>query len=163
MGLEYGEFSRFFDGWQHVISEVKDAKRLALEEMGKAAKAEVDRQIIQRGVRDDRYHVRNWQRYRVGSGGGYVAVSPVSDKVSGKTASSKLITKYLEKGHPIRQPSGRDTRYRPRVNIEKVVWGSRDFIVPGRQFYSFSKLRVEELAMRAAEKVLVRLENLFDL
>lgn len=68
MGLEYGEFSRFFDGWQHVISEVKDAKRLALEEMGKAAKAEVDRQIIQRGVRDDRYHVRNWQRYRVGSG-----------------------------------------------------------------------------------------------
>lgn len=163
MGCAYGEFKRFFDGWEHVISEIPDAKRQALDEMGRAVLAEVKRQIIQRGVHDDRNHVRNWQRYRVGSGGGYVAVYPAKEKVQGKKASSRKITKYLEKGHAIRPPSGKAKRYKARINVDKVVLGKRNVIVPARQFYSFTRPRAEELAMRAAEKVLVKLENLFDL
>jgi len=41
MGCAYGEFKRFFDGWEHVISEIPDAKRQALDEMGRAVLAEL--------------------------------------------------------------------------------------------------------------------------
>ena len=142
--------------WAHVAENVPDAKRLALRNAALEMSKVLYGQIRQR-VTDSHGHVMRWQNPRVGSGGGYAAVSPISEPVQGSTLDSRGITNALEFGHGVRWPSGKAKRY--------VYRGSGKNYVPGRQFYSFAKSQIasSNLIERAAEVVLVELENAFDL
>lgn len=158
-GLDLTAWNEFWSAkaWQRVISILPDAKRAALFEAGKDLMAEVQNQIGRQGVQDRFGRVRSWQSPEVGSGGGYVAVRPDSVDVSteGGASNSKEITRWLERGHKVRGPSGRAERYRPRLR------GNGSY-VRGYLFYSFSKLAAERIAERAAERVLVKWENAID-
>lgn len=167
------QWEKFWRGWEHVIKKLPDAKRMALNEMGKAVLKEVWSQIGQQGINDRYGRVRRWQSMRIGSRGGYVAVSPDTDVVqvtkAGKKTTSKDVTRYLERGHRVRQPSGRTKRYVARFNDDaRTVWSENfrrgDFlVVKGRQFYSYARTNAERIAVRAAEKqVLVPLEEMLD-
>ena len=155
------QWEKFWRGWDHVIKKFPDAKRMAMREMGKFALDRVITQINQQGINDSRGRVKKWQNMRLGSGGGYVAVSPTAAVVK-ITKGSKTgikgsdITRYLERGHGVRGPSGRAKRYEPRYQYSRIY-------VPGRQFYSYAKMGLERKAVHAAERnVLVYLENMLD-
>lgn len=167
------KWERFWAGWDRVIEQFPDAKRMALHEMGKAVLKEVWSQIGQQGVNDRYGRVRRWQSIRFGSEGGYVAVSPDTDDVqvtkAGKKTTAKDVTRYLERGHRVRGPSGRAKRYVPHYADDRGRWaefgpGKEDFlVVTGRQFYSYARMKAERIAVHAAEKhVLVPLENMLD-
>jgi len=144
-------------GWQRVIQIMPEAKRAALFEAGKALMQEVQSQIGKQGVNDQFGRVRSWQSPEIGSGGGYVAVRP-DDGVAittGGESDKKKITRYLEQGHGVRMPSGRAKYYKPRLRGNGVY-------VKGYQFYSFSKLEAEQIAIHAADLCLARLENVID-
>lgn len=151
------DWDRFWNkAWAHVTAEVPDAKRMAMRnaalEMAKVLYGQIGRR-----VNDLHGHVIRWQDPRVGSGGGYAAVSPVSEPVGDSSLDSRGITYALEFGHGVRLPSGKAKRYTYR--------GTGRNYVPGRQFYSYAKSEIanERIVERAAERVLVELENAFDL
>ena len=104
--------------------------------------------------------MERWQQLRMGSGGGYIAVSPVSDEAvqvtrGGKNTTSKDVTRYLERGHGIRPPSGRAGRYVPRVRSGRTY-------VPGRMFYSWAAANAEKLALKAADRAMGRIADEID-
>ena len=145
--------------WQNVTEAFPDAKRRALHEAGKVVLLEVMDQIVVSGIRDTRFHVRSWQHVRIGSGGGYAAIAPAVVDVPGKGLMSKKITKYLDKGYAARRPSGRSKRYEPQ--LKKVGIGTTGNVyVPGRHFYDASRAKANSEAKKAAEKVLVQIENM---
>ena len=153
-------WQRFWAQWEHVIEQVPEAKRDALKAMGEAVLAELRDQIDLQGVNDARGRVKRWQEYRIGCGGGYVAVSPVTDEAQvtrgGETTTSKDVTRYLDRGHGVRGPSGRAKRYEPRYQHARLY-------VPGHLFYSYTRDKAGRIAAHAAEKnVLVPLENMLE-
>ena len=158
-GLDKQTWDKFWDYWQDLIEEWPDAKKAAMLAAGRALLPAVQRQIKQR-VNDARGRVQRWQDMRLGSGGGYVAVSPVDDQVTiNQTAdrfvTAKDITQYLERGHAIRPPSGRSQRYVPRVRSGRSY-------VPGRQFYSWTQLDAAKIATEAADEALEWLSDTLD-
>ena len=144
------------DVWGHVTEAVPEAKRLAMRNAALEMARVVWKQIGRR-VNDSHGHVQRWQDPRVGSLGGYAAVSARKEAVGGSTLDSRRLTDVLEFGHGVLGPSGKAKRY--------VYRGSYRSYVPGRQFYSWAKSEIAEsdLIVRAAEKVLLALENAFDL
>ena len=81
----------------------------------------------------------------------------MSEPVEDSSLDSRGITYALEFGHGVRLPSGKAKRYTYR--------GTGRNYVPGRRFYSYAKSEIanERIVERAAERVLVELENAFDL
>jgi len=159
LSLDTSGWTKFLKAWENVIEAYPDAKRQALEEAGKAVLQEVRNQIIITGIRDNRSRVRSWQQYRMGSGGGYVAISPAVVDVPGKGLMSKKITKYLDLGHAAREPSGKSKRYQPRINAAGI--GAKGNVyVRGRYFYRAVKPQADSIAKKAAEKVLAQIENM---
>lgn len=155
--IRHDDWDKFWnDVWAHVANEVPDAKRLAMRNASMEMARVVYRQISGR-VSDSHGKVVRWQHPRVGSGGGYAAVSPLSVFVPGRSVTSYRITNFLEFGHGVRGPSGKWKRYEYR--------GTGRNYVPARQFYSYAKSEIADgnIAKKAAEVVLVALENAFDL
>ena len=151
-------WDRFWDYWEDFIEEWPEVKRFALLTMGTAVLKEVQQQVVRRGVNDSRGRVRRWQDMRVGSGNGYVAVSPLNEDVSvsgAKKTTSRDITRYLERGHAIRPPSGRSKRYTPRIKSGRTY-------VPGRQFYSWARQDALKLALAAADDAVSELCDAID-
>ena len=159
LSLDKSGWDKFTAAWDNVIKAFPDAKRRILEEAGKTVLQEVRSQIIGSGIRDDRFHVRGWQQYRVGSGGGYVAIAPAVVDVPGKGLMSKKITRYLDRGHAARGPSGRAKRYQPRITAAGIGAKGNVF-VRGRYFYREARTKANKEAKKAAEKVLVQIENM---
>ncbi|WP_051131526.1 hypothetical protein [Oscillibacter ruminantium] len=157
------EWNDFWRRWEKLTKELPKAKQQALRMAGMAVERELLRQIDQR-IADPRGRVKKWQDLREGSGGGYVAVTASSDEVvqltkSGKKTTSRAVTRYLEQGHPARKPSGgRDKRYKARLVSDNLVGGNHGLIVPGRMFYSWTKLRAGDLGRDAAEKTLQKIK-----
>lgn len=152
------EWDSFWKNWGEAIQRIPELKREALEAMGKAVLQEVRAQIPRRGVNDRQGRVARWQEMRMGSKGGYVAVSPSPDETvqvtrSGEKTTSKDVTRYLEKGHGIPTPSGRTRRYVPRI-------ASRRTYVPGHLFYSWAKQDAGKIALEKASRLLERLTSL---
>ena len=158
------DWQAFWRRWDKLTEEWPDAKRTALFEAGKASLTEVLSQINRR-VSDPRGRVNRWQELKQSSGGGYVVITSEKDEVvqltkGGEKTTSRDVTRYLEKGHKARTPSGRSELYRERLSAGKVVAsGNAGFIVRGRQFYSWAKLRAGDLGRDAAEKALQRLKS----
>lgn len=102
-------------------------QRAIHERLGARMQSEVRSQI--RGkINDAHGHISGVQAHVVGSGGGYAAVRP-SGTDSGPD-SLNAITNYLENGHAIRRPSGRNPRYRPHIKM---------LYVSGRGFYNAAR------------------------
>lgn len=115
---------------KHCDAEVKRKRadqRAIHERLGARMQSEVRSQI--RGkINDAHGHISGVQARVVGSGGGYAAVRP-SGTDSGPN-SLNAITNYLENGHAIRRPSGRNPRYRPHIKM---------LYVSGRGFYNAAR------------------------
>ena len=158
--LDKQRWDRFWSYWEKELpGQIKSAKRQAAQAAGEAIRDEVARQVRSR-VNDAHGRVERWQQLRMGSGGGYIAVSPVSDEAvqvthGGQKRSAKDVTRYLERGHGVRPPSGRAERYRPRLRSGRVY-------VPGRMFYSWAAAEAEKLALRAADRAMGRIADEID-
>ena len=158
--LDKSRWDRFWSYWERDLpGQIKTAKGQAVRAAGEAIRDEVAGQVRSR-VNDPRGRVERWQQLRMGSGGGYIAVSPVSDEAvqvtrGGKNTTSKDVTRYLERGHGIRPPSGRAGRYVPRVRSGRTY-------VPGRMFYSWAAANAEKLALKAADRAMGRIADEID-
>lgn len=157
--FDKSEWDFFWRFWDEAIQRIPDLKREALEAMGKAVLQEVRGQISRRGVNDPQGRVARWQEMRMGSKGGYVAVSPSPNETvqvtrSGEKTTSKDVTRYLERGHGIPTPSGRTRRYVPRIS-------SRRTYVPGRMFYSWAEQDAGKIALEEANRAMDQLTDLF--
>lgn len=157
--FDQSRWDRFWEYWNTVIKQVPHVKKEALESMGGAVRDKVVQQLRQR-VNDPQGRVARWQEVRTGSRGGYVAVSPTNGETvqvsrTGHDTTSRDLTRYLERGHAVRSPSGRAKRYTPRLRAGKTY-------VPGRMFYSWAKVDAEKLALKAADEVLCHIADEID-
>ena len=158
-GVDTAGWSEFWSRWDKVLKQIPDARKSMLTAMGDKLTDEVRQQIIARGINDARGRVRSWQQPRVGSGRGYVAVSPKSVEVlAGGTGKQKInaghLTQILESGHPVRTPSGRAKRYEPRFSSRSTL--SR---VSGREFYDASEAGAQRVGMEEANAFMRKLEE----
>ena len=176
--FERERLDRFVEFWEPLFTAFPEAKAKAVKAMGEEMQKDLNAQIYAADLETDaKGTVVSWQELRLGSGGGYAAVSPVKGRTvrskdrsrsgvktrqhtyRGSPVSSKQITIWLDKGHGARRPdmtkayAWSDTRWsrggKSRVNDRT---GTR--FVPGRQFYSSARLKATDHAIRAADKVL---------
>ena len=117
--------------------------------------------------------VRTWQELRVGSKGGYAALSPGKGTAQprveetqhtwkGKPVSKKQVTRWLERGHGTRRPAAGSSRSCNQAGRAGVTRASAAGYVKGRQFYSWTKAKALELALKAADRVLSRIADEVD-
>ncbi|MFQ7856819.1 MAG: hypothetical protein ACLRIS_18515 [Flavonifractor plautii] len=116
--------------------------------------------------------VRTWQELRVGSKGGYAALSPEKGRPSpgrgnaahleGKARVQKQVTRWLERGHGTRRPAAGSSRSWNQAGRAGVTRASAAGYVKGRQFYSWTKAKALELALKAADRVLSRIADEVD-
>lgn len=87
--LDKSRWDRFWSYWERELpGQIKTAKGQAVRAAGEAIRDEVAGQVRSR-VNDPRGRVERWQQLRMGSGGGYIAVSPVSDEAVQVTRGGK--------------------------------------------------------------------------
>lgn len=158
-GVDPKELQRFLKYYGRFIEKVPAIKRDAVAAGGKALRDEVRSQIDKQGINDSTGKVKRWQEHTLSSGGGYAKVFPVDANTTrrwrGQTVSAAQLTRWLEKGHVARKPTGKNPRYRPRLN--GTVIGAGGAVVKGRLFYSWSKQNGFHLALRAAARELDRI------
>lgn len=154
------KFERY---WEDLFEEFPAARAAAVNEMGKAVKEDLDAQILSQGVDDLFGHIRNTQEVRFGSRGGYAAVSPVASEMTdrygrtktwkGQQVSTRQVTRWLEKGHGARKPSGSAKKY--RLQLRGASFGKKgNLYIKGHLFYSWTKLRALDHALSAANKAM---------
>lgn len=160
-------FNRY---WDRMLSRFPEYRAEAVAAMGEAVKAELGAQIQEAELSGSaRGTVKSWQALRLGSGGGYAAVSPQSIPVpghrgkgksyKGKPVTSRQVTKWLEKGHGARKPAPGSTARWARVGRSGINLATGTRFVKGRQFYSFTKRKALDLALGAADRCLSRIED----
>lgn len=162
--LDHSELDRLCRWYEEALKCIPEAKRRALRAAAEAVKQELDRQIAIR-LDDSRGKVRTWQQVTMGSQGGYSRVGPTKQEVANQYGkrygySAAQVTGYLERGHAVLSPFGKNQRYQPR--LKKAIFGSiGNAVVPGRKFYSYTRLRSSELGIAAMEDELDRLTDEF--
>lgn len=151
------KLERFNRYWAELLKEFPEVRKEAVAAMGEAVLKEVRGQVTARGVRDESGHVREWQEVRIGSRGGYAAIkaknTPSAHKSKtyhGKTVSGSQVTAWLERGHGV--PALSKRRWAGYGRKGKIA-GAKSY-VSGHQFYSWTKPRAQELALKAADRVL---------
>ncbi|MEQ2445003.1 hypothetical protein WMO64_16240 [Pseudoflavonifractor sp. CLA-AP-H29] len=184
--FERKRLDQFLRFWEPLFEKVPEARRAAVEAMGETVKQELDAQIRAADLEEDaKGTVISWQEVRLGSGGGYVAVSPVKGKsvqsrdrtkrgeklrqhtYRGAAVTSHQITKWLEKGHGARQadPTKAYAWSRSRWNRDHAApFNDRTGkqYIQGRMFYSWASLKARDIALRAASRVLERIGDEVD-
>ena len=126
---------------EDMLKSAPEARRELHEKIAKRIKSEVNVQIDASGINDENGTIKRWQEERVGSGGGYAAISAVSGAVGDNSPGA--ITNYLESGHKTRGPTGTAKRRR-RGQAKKAY-------VDGFHFYQSAGGRAESIAIAAAE------------
>ena len=139
--VDLGGLEKFDDDLAAILNELPQKRRELHEKIADVIKAEVDLQISNTGLNDKTSKVKGWQNSYVGSGGGYAAIH-ATNKSTGAN-SPGAITNYLENGHKIRQPSGNNKKYSPRI---------KKAYVDGYHFYKTARGNVESKAIAAAEE-----------
>lgn len=181
--MERRELDRFTQYWDDLFQAVPEARAQAVAAMGEAMKQELDAQIqVAQLETDAKGNVKSWQELRLGSGGGYAAISPIKgqtvgsiDRKStakrmrqhtyrGKPVTSKQITGWLEKGHGARQANTArayawSQRRWGRASGAQLSGRSGRRYVSGRQFYSWTRLKAWDVAHKAADKVLSKIAD----
>lgn len=158
--LERERLRRFIQCWDQLLQVVPEARREAVKAAGEAVKQSLGTQIQRADLSsgEAKGRVSSWQRLRLGSRGGWAAVSAMKGTVysrdrranfgarvrqhtwHGKPVTARQMTTWLERGHGIR-PSG---------------------YVSGRQFYAYTRDDAQEIALKAADKVLCRIADEVD-
>lgn len=170
------QWDTFWKVWDRRVETLPGARKAALFQAGRAAEKVLHKQIDSRfdetrvARRNKRWvnvhpreDVKRWQELRLGSFNGYAALSPGKDTVySG--ASAKDVTRYLERGHKIRPPSGRWKRYEKNIRINDKFDTNRKHalyhVVAGRMFYSWARMDATRVAIAAArEEILEWIEG----
>lgn len=131
-----------------------ELRKEAVTEVGPVLLEIVNSQIA-KSVNDDKGEVQSWQRLRYGSLGGYAAVSadPEMEVQRGrKMYRVALITNALEYGHIGRLPTGRNPKYKPRIETGRA---------PARKFYSNAFSRIENHAELVAKQIGYRMRQKF--
>lgn len=162
--MQREKLKKFVEDWEELFEEFPETKRQASEEMGEATKKYLDRQIGRSGFRGGAdYAVRSWQEVRIGSKGGYAAVSPVKGIVlrrtsgdrkvktwRGREVTSSMVTRWQERGYGTRKAAPGSERSWSRVKNGKVHVRDKKDYVKGKQFYSYTKLKAFDNALKAA-------------
>lgn len=136
-----------------LLKEDPDERHELHEKLGAMAKLEVNRAIASSGVNDSHGNVRRFQVRRIGSKGGYAAVSAAGSNDGAMTGSNSpgAITNYLESGHKIR-PHKSSKGYRPRICIAYVN-GFHFYQSAGTSVEAKAISMVEDFANRLADKL----------
>lgn len=173
--LDRERMRRFVQAWDDVLQMVPEARREAVEAAGKAVKQSLDAQIQNADLSsiEAKGRVSSWQRLRLGSGGGWAAISAMKEAVSswdqrkgirqhtwqGKAVTARQVTTWLERGHGTRLTGKMEVVLTRRKKIhERKERGGLGY-VSGRQFYAWTKDDALDIALKAAEKVLARIES----
>lgn len=159
--LERERVRRFVQYWEELLELLPEARREAVEAAGREIQRSLDRQI-QRADLDGagaKGHVSSWQELRLGSGGGWAAVSPRRETVKswekrktyagrfrqhtrkGKSVTARQVTTWLERGHGTPQGG----------------------YVAARQFYAYTQDDALEIGLKAADRVLCQLADEVDI
>lgn len=151
--LDKSRLQRFSQYWDDLFKVVPEARRQAAEAMGDAVLAELNRQISV-SIHDSNGHIQDLQGVRIGSHGGYAAVSPrkgtVEDRTNrGQPVTAKQLTSWLDRGHATRRPAGKTWTFR-KMRGQSIT---KNYVHGGR-FYSEAQSKATEIAIRAADKVL---------
>lgn len=175
--FERQEIERFYRYWEDLFEEMPEARRKAVEAMGKAVEQELHVRIQQSDLESDAMGtVISWQELRFGSRGGYAAITPRSGAVQtrirtrsgwkmrqntyqGKNVTAKQVTGWLERGHGVGYAKTKEASSRNRRRRSLWSDSSRTYYVKARQFYSFTKLYAWERARDAAEQVLEQIAD----
>lgn len=169
--MQRKEMDKFVQYWEDLFEEFPEARRRASAAMGEAAKKHLDRQIGRSGFRGGAdYTVRSWQELRLGSEGGYAAISPTKGielhqpagrrgpkTWRGGKVTSSMVTRWQERGYGTRQPAPGSSRAWSRVKNGNVHVRDKKDYVKAKQFYSFTKLRAFDIALKAAGQVMERI------
>lgn len=165
------QFNRY---WEALYKVVPEARKKAVEAMGTAVLRELDLQIQAADLEGDaKGTVTSWQELRVGSKGGYAAVTPQKDTAppkgkekqhtwNGKAVTKKQVTGWLERGHGARRPGAGSDRMWNRTGRSGVNQATGRRYVKGRQFYSWTRSKATDIALRAADGVLSEIADEVD-
>lgn len=171
--LDRRALERFNRFWEDLYQVVPEARAQAVKAMGEAAQRELNAQIGKADLEADaKGTVRSWQELRFGSKGGYAALTPrrasplclgrKPKSWNGETVTVKQITKWLERGHGVRRPAPGSDRKWVRVGRSGLNKHTGVRYVKGRMFYSWTRLKAGELALKAADRVLSLLSDEVD-
>ena len=164
--MERQAMDRFARYWEQLFQVVPEPRRKGVEAMGEAVQKELNAQIEAADLEADaKGTVKSWQKVRIGSGGGYAAVSPGAalavprrgrpHTYLGAQVSQKQVTRWLEKGHGTPSTGSRRWSYvRTTKSWHRVAERQGEGYVKGRLFYSRTKSKAWEEARKAADKVL---------
>ena len=155
--VDIERWKAFWEYWEDLIEEFPEVKLEALKAAGEAALEEVRSQIDRR-VQDSHGRVKRWQNMRVGSKGGYVAISATDETAAVSptgTRTARDVTQYIDQGHAIRKPSGTAKRYVPKIRSGRTY-------VPARQFYSWARMNAAKIATEAADNALEQFSDAVD-
>lgn len=178
--LERNRLRRFVKYWDELFQLVPEARREAMEAAGEAVKRSLDTQIQASNFSsmEAMGRVKSWQVLRLGSGGGWAAVSAMKRSTvysfdsrrnfggsyrqhtwKGKPVTAGQVTAWLERGHGTGTTGQIETVLTKRkwIHQRKERWGSG--YVAGRQFYAYTKDDALEIALKAANKVLGRIAD----
>lgn len=180
--LEREQLRRFVKYWDKLIQTVPQARREASEAAGEAVKRSLDIQIQTANLSsmDAKGRVKSWQALRLGSGGGWAAVSAAKGLTvysfdarrnfggryrqhtwKGKPVTAGQVTRWLERGHGTGTTGRMETSWTKRGRRQrKARWGSG--YVAGRQFYAATRDDAQEIALKAADKVLCKIADEVD-
>lgn len=147
--IDSRDLERLMDKLAKSPEILREAKRKAFEEAAPQLKQAVDTTIGGSGK------VQSWQDMHVGSKGGYAAVRPKAKTYTevngrGKRYAVGQVTNAINSGHKFPTPTGKNPRYRPRIESGRQR-------VLGLQFYQKAQEQVPEIAQAAAESVVAAL------
>lgn len=144
--LDKSELERLVEKLKKSPEIIRQAKRQAFQQAAPQLKQLVDTEIGGTGK------VQRWQESYVGSLGGYAAARPKAKTYAEDSRGRKTkyqvgyVTNAITSGHRFPSPSGKDKRYRPRIESGRQN-------VPGRHFYEAAQTKAESVAQKAAEQV----------
>ena len=143
---------RLVESWDRLLKQFPEAKRRALEQMGRDLLANVGEEIGGSGK------VAGWQEPHMGSGGGYVAVRAKAKTYqvtkSGKRYAVGYITNAIEGGHKHggRRGSSKKKGYRYRARYKTAA-------VPGKWFYQAVRQDVANMSQAEVDDLIQTILN----
>ena len=139
------DFDALIRRFDDAIRTMPDKQRELHEGAAAILKREIDAGISG-SLNDSRGRVKSWQEPRVGTRGGYAAISAISGKgATGNNDSPGAITNYLENGHRIRRPNGNAKRQRPSR--------ARLAYVDGNHFYQDTYNGIEAVVIGMIDEI----------
>lgn len=149
--LEREQLRQFVQQWDELLQAVPEARRRAVEAAGEAVHRDVQRaiQASDMGI-ESRGRVSSWQTLRLGSRGGWSAISAV------KRTTVYSFDRWVNHGGRYRQHTWKG---KPVTAGQLTAWldqghRTRRGRVPGKGFYSAASENAQARALEAAEQVL---------